>query len=251
MALEAKNLTVGYSGRKVVSDINEKLPESELTVLIGANGSGKSTLLRTLTGAQPALSGSVELDGLDIASYKPSRLAKHLSLVLTDRIGGGGLSVEEIVSIGRHPYSGFLGRLSPHDKEVVNDAIKLVGLKDKAKSFVASLSDGERQKAMIARAIAQDTELIVLDEPTSFLDVSSRFEIMDLLSRLTREEHKTVLLSTHDIAPALSVAGNIWAIANGHLMAGTAEQLKASGVLDSVYRGVEFDATANDFRRIK
>lgn len=249
MALEAKNLTVGYSGRKVVRDINETLPESELTVLIGANGSGKSTLLRTLTGAQVALVGSVELDGRDIRSYKPVQLAKHLSLVLTDRIGGGGLSVEEIVSIGRHPYSGFWGRLSPHDREIVKAAIELVGLQHKAKSFVASLSDGERQKAMIARAIAQDTELIVLDEPTSFLDVSSRFEIMDLLSRLTREEHKTVLLSTHDIAPALSVAGNIWAIANGHLNAGTAEQLKDSGVLDSVYRGVEFDAAANDFRR--
>ena len=206
MSLKTVNLTVGYSGREVVSDISGTLPQGEVTVLIGANGSGKSTLLRTLTGAQPALSGRVELDGTDIKDYKPSTLARKLSLVLTDRTGGGGLTVEELVSIGRHPYSGFLGRLSAADREVVGNAIALVGLAHKIGMFVASLSDGERQKAMIARAIAQDTNLIVLDEPTSFLDVSSRFEIMDLLGRLANKEGKTVLLSTHDIAPAMSVA---------------------------------------------
>ncbi len=251
MALEAINLTVGYPGRAVVSGISRLLPEGALTVLVGANGSGKSTLLRTLTGAQPPLHGRVELDGRDIASYKAARLARHLSLVLTDRMGGGGLLVEELVSIGRHPYSGFLGRMSADDRRAVRNAIRLVGLDDKAGAFVASLSDGERQKAMIARAIAQDTDLIVLDEPTSFLDVSSRFEIMDLLGRLAAEEGKTVLLSTHDIAPAISVATNIWAISQGQLVSGPIEQLEQSGALNQVYRGVEFDPTAKDFRRIR
>ncbi len=250
MSLKTVNLTVGYSGREVVSDISGTLPQGEVTVLIGANGSGKSTLLRTLTGAQPALSGRVELDGIDIQDYKPATLARRLSLILTDRTGGGGLTVEELVSIGRHPYSGFLGRLSAADREVVGDAIALVGLAHKTKMFVASLSDGERQKAMIARAIAQDTNLIVLDEPTSFLDVSSRFEIMDLLGRLAGNEGKTVLLSTHDIAPAMSVATNVWAIAQGRLEAGSIEELTASGTLNRVYRGVEFDVAAKDFRKV-
>ena len=250
MSLKTVNLTVGYSGREVVSDISGTLPQGEVTVLIGANGSGKSTLLRTLTGAQPALSGRVELDGTDIKDYKPATLARKLSLVLTDRTGGGGLTVEELVSIGRHPYSGFLGRLSAADREVVGDAIALVGLTHKTKMFVSSLSDGERQKAMIARAIAQDTNLIVLDEPTSFLDVSSRFEIMDLLGRLAGNEGKTVLLSTHDIAPAMSVATNVWAIAQGRLEAGSIEELTASGTLNRVYRGVEFDVAAKDFRKV-
>lgn len=249
MALRTTDLTIGYGEREVVKEINLQLPPATLTVLIGANGSGKSTLLRTLTGAQMPLRGTVMLGDRNIRSYKAADLARHLSLVLTDRTGGGGLTVEEIVAIGRHPYSGFLGRLSPYDREMVKNAIGLVGLGHKAKSFVASLSDGERQKAMIARAIAQDTDLIVLDEPTSFLDVSSRFEIMGLLGQLTAEKHKTVLLSTHDIAPALSVAGNIWAITGEQISAGSTEKLASDGILDHVYQGVKFDPQANDFRR--
>ncbi len=253
--LTASNLTIGYARRVVAADINRELPEGVLTVLIGANGSGKSTLLRTLTGSQAALGGAVTLGGMDISKYKPHQLARQLSLVLTDRTGGGGLRVDELVAIGRHPHSGFLGRLTPADREAVHRAVELVGLASKAGSFVASLSDGERQKAMIARAIAQDTKLIVLDEPTSFLDVSSRFEIMQLLGTLVSEQGKTILLSTHDIAPAFSVAGNIWAMSPAddgsglsQLIAGSPDRLAASGALDHVYRNVCFDSSAVDFR---
>ena len=249
MSLIARNLTIGYPAKTVAGDIDIELAPASLTVLIGANGSGKSTLLRTITGAQPAIGGEVELDGTGIADYPPSRLARHLSLVLTDRTGGGGLRVEELVGIGRHPYSGFMGRLSKDDHDIIARSIALVGLSHKKDDFMASLSDGERQKAMIARALAQDTELIVLDEPTSFLDVAARFEIMDLLSRLAHDEGRTVLLSTHDTGPAFAVADRVWAIFDRHVAQGSLREMIASSTLDKVYPGVYFDPRANDFRQ--
>lgn len=256
MGLSAHNLSTGYGDRVIASGIDVDLLPGQLTVLIGANGSGKSTLLRTLTGSQPPIAGSVTLDGAPVGSYRPALLARKLSLVLTDRTGGGGLTVEEVVGIGRHPYSGFLGRLGADDRRIVADAIRAVGLEHKSRSFLASLSDGERQKAMIARAIAQHTDIIVLDEPTSFLDVSSRFEIMTLLSRMAADHGKTILLSTHDIAPALAVATRLWAItppaapsASATLHSGTLDTLAASGILDTIYPGVAFDSAIRDFRQ--
>ncbi len=244
--LETRNLTVGYAGRVVLRDLDLSLGEGELTVLIGANGSGKSTLLRTLSGAQPALAGEVIVNGRAVKDMRPSELARRMALVLTDRRGGGGLTLSELVAIGRHPYSGFFGRLSADDRRAVADAIAAVGLSHMARSYVAAMSDGERQKAMIARAIAQDTQLIVLDEPTAFLDVSSRFEVMELLWRQC-QAGKTILLSSHDTAPSLEVADRVWAVAEGCVTAGTAEELIASGTLDRVYRGVEFDSARGDF----
>lgn len=249
MALEAINLTAGYGTHGIVSKIDATLPTGSMTVLIGANGSGKSTLLRTLTASQQPLVGCVKLDGCDIKTYNSSALARKLSLVLTDRTGGGGLRVDELVGIGRHPYSGFFGRMSATDREVVANAIEMVGLGHKATSFVASLSDGERQKAMIARALAQSTPLIVLDEPTSFLDVSARFEITDLLSRLSHDEDKTILLSTHDTAAALDTADHVWAISRGRLYTGTVDILHDKGILDQIYPGMKYDPTAKDFRK--
>ncbi len=248
MSLIAEKLSTGYGDKVIASDISVSLQSGQLTVLIGANGSGKSTLLRTLTGSQPAIAGSVKLDGKNISDYRPPELARKLSLVLTDRTGGGGLTVTELVGIGRHPYSGFLGRMSRDDRRIVAEAIEAVGLAHKADSFMASLSDGERQKAMIARAMAQTTDIVVLDEPTSFLDVSSRFEIMDLLGRMSREGGKTVLLSTHDIAPALAVANRVWALAKGQFHDGTLAELTAAGAMNGIYPGVTFDPARGDYR---
>lgn len=255
--IEARELTKHFGDFAALDKLSIQIPEGSVYGLVGPNGSGKSTLLRTLTGAQPPVAGRVLLDGRDIASYRPSGLARRLSLVLTDRTGGGGLSVRELAGIGRHPYSGFTGRLSAADRRAVDDAVEMVGLTHKRDAFIASLSDGERQKAMIARALAQDTPLIVLDEPTSFLDVSSRFDIMALLSRLSRECGKTILLSTHDIAPALAVADSLWALAPDAdaptagptvLHAGTTASLAASGILDTIYKGMVFDPAVRDFR---
>ena len=248
MMLQTDNLSIGYGGHTVLSDISVSLRRGSLTVLIGANGAGKSTLLRTITRSQPSLGGRIILDGNDIRSYSTSQLARRLSLVLTDRTGGGGLLVKELVAIGRHPYSGMFGRLGADDRRIIDEAIAAVGLSDKADRFVASLSDGERQKAMIARAVAQSTPLIVLDEPTSFLDVAARFEIMNLLSRIVAERGTTILLSTHDIAPAMAVATDIWAITEGAVTAGSRDDIISSGILDTVYAGARFDASGLDFR---
>lgn len=248
MMLQTDNLSIGYGSRAVLSNISIALRRGSLTVLIGANGAGKSTLLRTITRSQPSLGGSIILDGSDIRSYSASQLARRLSLVLTDRTGGGGLLVRELVAIGRHPYSGIFGRLGVDDRSIIDEAIAAVGLSDKADRFVASLSDGERQKAMIARAVAQSTPLIVLDEPTSFLDVAARFEIMNLLSRIVAERGTTILLSTHDIAPAMAAATDLLAITGGSVTAGSRDDIISSGILDTVYDGARFDAATLDFR---
>lgn len=247
MALQAIDLAAGYGRRVVLENINVTAAPGVVTVLIGANGSGKSTLLRTLTGGQPPLKGRALLDGREVGSWPVASRARHLSLVITDRSGGGGLRVEELVAIGRNPYSGFMGRLSEADRRAVDEAIRAVGLEHKRTSFAASLSDGERQKAMIARAMAQETAVMVLDEPTSFLDVAARHEIMHLLSTIAARG-TAVLLSTHDIAPAMAVATDVWAISGDTLVAGDRDSIIASGALDKVYPGMIFDQSRLDFR---
>lgn len=253
-AIITRHLTVGYGMHAVLSNLNLELAAGELTVLIGANGSGKSTLLRTLCGAQSALNGDVIVGGEPIQRLSAAQLARRMALVLTDRRGGGGLTVHELVSIGRNPYSGFFGRLSPDDRRAVAAAIEAVGLSHKTRAHLSDLSDGERQKAMIARAVAQDTPIIVLDEPTAFLDVSARWEIMQLLTSLAARADRSILLSTHDIAPALETATRLWAITQvaapageSTVAQGTPATLAARGILNHIYSGVSFSPARNDF----
>ena len=255
--LVTENLAVGYPGRKhqsaktVLSDLNLTLPQGSLTLLIGANGSGKSTLLRTISGAQMPLSGQVFIKGEAIDEISLRERAKLLALVYTDRTGGGGLTVGELVGLGRQPYTGFIGRLSTEDRDAVNAAMVAVGIAHKADNFTATLSDGERQKAMIARALAQQTPLIILDEPTAFLDIASRLEIMQLLGRLANEEGKTILLSTHEIASAIGVADRLWVVdaAERTVVQGEVTTLLGDGTMEKVFpdRPVTFNPTLNDF----
>ena len=255
--LKTDNLTVGYQARKhaeptcVLSHLDLTLPKASLTLLIGANGSGKSTLLRTLSGAQPAIAGAVSIDGRTIAELPLRERAKLLALVYTDRTGGGGLTVRELVALGRQPYTGFIGRLSADDKATVDRALQAVGIAHKADCYTATLSDGERQKAMIARALAQQTPLIILDEPTAFLDIASRLEVMQLLARLVKEDNKTILLSTHDLASAISVADRLWVVdaINRTIIEGPSENLIADGTMDRVFpeRPVRYNPAINDF----
>lgn len=248
MALETNNLAIGYPSRTILKGINASLEPGEFTVLIGSNGCGKSTLLRTLAGAQQPIEGDVVILGDSIRRLSSAKLSHKLAIVLTDRTGAGGLTLEELVSIGRHPYSGFLGRLSHKDKEIVKNAIESVGLLHKINSFISELSDGERQKAMIARALAQETPVIILDEPTSFLDVASRYDIMNLLANAAHQEGKSILLSTHDTSAAVPLADRLWVVANGTLYTGKTEELSANGTLNRVFSGIEFDTTRLDFR---
>lgn len=209
-----KNLVVGYPDdrhtRQLNHAANEEAHDGMLTCLIGANGAGKSTLLRTIAGFQLPLEGTVLLGGDDVRALSPRQRAERMAVVLTDRPDVMCTTVWEMVATGRAPFTGFWGRLSGKDRDIVTRSLRLVGIEWMADRTVASLSDGERQKVMIAKALAQQTPIILLDEPTAFLDYPSRVEAMQLLLNIAHEEHKTVLLSTHDLDLAIHTADRLW-----------------------------------------
>ena len=204
MQITLSHLSVGYKiGHAVVSDINLTLQSGQLACLIGENGVGKSTLLKTLTGFLPKLGGSLLLDGKDISEFSQRALARQISIVLTQKPDVQNLTVEEIIGLGRSPYTGFFGKLHANDQQIVDESITAVGIEKLKNRMIQTLSDGERQKVMIAKALAQQTPVIFLDEPTAFLDFSSKVETFQLLQRMAHEMGKLVLLSTHDLELAV------------------------------------------------
>lgn len=254
-SIHIKNLCIGYPGKgdvKVVaSDICAGINSGELTCLLGANGVGKSTLLRTLSAFQPRLSGEIRIEGKDISSYTDKQLSKVISVVLTEKCDIRNMSAVELIGLGRSPYTGFWGTLSKEDKAVVDHAIELVGISHLAHRMVHTLSDGERQKVMIAKALAQETPVIYLDEPTAFLDFPSKVEMMQLLHLLSRQTDKTIFLSTHDLELALQIADKIWLMdkVNG-VTIGTPEDLSLDGTLSGFFarKGIVFDLDTGLFR---
>ena len=208
--IKLDGLSIGYTAKhsvKVVAEgISETINSCELTCLIGENGAGKSTLLRTLSGFLPPLSGEIHIMGKTLKSYRETELAKVIGVVLTEKSNVQNMTVEELVGMGRSPYTGFWGRLRAEDHAKVAEAIDLVGIAELSDRLVQTLSDGERQKVMIAKALAQETPIIFLDEPTAFLDYPSKVEILKLLHKLSSEAGKTIFLSTHDLELALRVA---------------------------------------------
>ena len=202
--ISAQDLCIGYRTGKKEKRVHEhlsfELHAGELTCLLGANGAGKSTLLRTLSASQPALEGDLLMMGKSLSDYSEKERSRTIGVVLTDKTFAGGLSVYELVALGRQPHTGFFGRLTKEDKRIVEEAMENVGIAHKAKSYTAELSDGERQKVMIAKSLVQECPLILLDEPTAFLDVVSRIEIMHLLHRLAVEQNKA-LHTRHRTSP--------------------------------------------------
>ncbi|MEH2313909.1 MAG: ABC transporter ATP-binding protein [Nostoc sp.] len=253
--LTTDNLTIGYkTSRKTVrcvaSDISVSLLAGELVCLLGPNGAGKSTLLRSLAGMQPPIAGEVRLLGDNVYKLAPQDLAKRLSLVLTEKVDVGMLSAYTLVSLGRYPYTDWWGNLTPQDEAIVNWAIKSVGAVHLAQRQVSELSDGERQKIMIARALAQSPIVMLLDEPTAFLDLPRRVEIMQLLRQLVRETNQAILLSTHDLDLALRIADKVWLLStNGLLHVGAPEDLVLNGAFADTFHseGVEFDVASGEF----
>lgn len=246
--LECRDLSVGYTIRNqqrvVQSHLNMVLKRGELTCLLGANGMGKSTLLRTLAGVQSPLGGELWVNGKLLSGYSERERSRQIGIVLTDRTMAGGLSVYDLVALGRQPYTNFLGHLNREDDAVIRKSLEAVGMMHKAGSYVAELSDGERQKAMIAKALVQECPLILLDEPTAFLDVVSRIEIMNLLHRLAAEEKRAILLSTHDIEQALVLADRLWLMPrSGGLESGVPEDLILSHRMDKLFmhESIHFD----------
>ena len=254
--LETKRLSVGYRGAKdsfnaVLQNLDLVLQPGEFACLLGPNGAGKSTLLRTLSRTQPALGGSVLLDGAGLDTYSARELARRLSVVLTDPITPGLLTASELVALGRHPHTDWSGRLTDADSAIVAWALEATGSAALAERQVTALSDGERQRVMIARALAQQPRLMLLDEPTAFLDVQRRVEITGLLRRLARETGLAVLLSTHDLELALRTADTVWLVTDDHaLRAGAPEDLALAGAFDTVFRSpdVRFDPELGAFR---
>lgn len=256
VTLRAAGLGIGYAnGRNqptlLHENLNLELKAGELTYLLGPNGAGKSTLIRTLVGFQPALAGEIAIGGRPIKGYTESEYAKLVSVVLTERSSVGGMTVRELVGLGRYPHTGYFGILRSKDHRIVEKAIAQVGIAELAGKYVSELSDGERQKAMIAKALAQETPIIILDEPTAFLDLPSKIEVMVLLHGLAAQTQKSILLSTHDLELALQLADRLWLLGKGRpLVSGVPEDLVLSGEFNSFFEreGILFDKETGSFR---
>lgn len=247
-ALILSNLAIGYtdgnSKHQIVDVINARLYSGELVSLVGLNGAGKSTLLRTISAFQPPLSGTIEYCGCEIRVNDASQLSRHLAIVLTGREPIYNLSVREVVAMGRMPYTGFFGLNSGRDRQAVEEAMKMLGISTLADRMIETLSDGERQKTMIAKAVAQETPVILLDEPTAFLDFASRVTLMQSLRALAHKSGKAILLSTHDLELALRLSDSLWLMDKKQMYTGSVEELSRSGALSSFIDndGIRYDA---------
>jgi iron complex transport system ATP-binding protein len=213
------DLAIGYA-KPLISNINLTLQKRSMTCLVGANGTGKTTFLRTLAGLQRPLSGVVEVDGKAISTLSPAQISRLVSVVLTDKVADSLITVNELVAMGRMPYTGFLGRLSDDDQKIVADAITRLGIDNISDCRLQEISDGQRQRAFIARALAQQTPIIILDEPTAFLDFRSRAEVMELLQHLAHDDGKSVLLSTHELDLAEKFGDWYWVMEEGRIKDG-------------------------------
>ena len=249
------NASIGYKAKThsvnvVKSGITVFALKGELVALIGGNGVGKSTLLRTIAGFQPSMGGDVMVMGKQVNSYREKELALIMSFVSTEVIRVPNLSVFDLVSLGRYPHTNWFGKLLDEDRHIVEEAIKSVGLKGYENRMVNCISDGERQKAMIARTLAQDTDVIVLDEPTAFLDLSNKYEIVHILHELASEKGKTILFSTHDLTTAIAESDRMWLMLNDSVEQGSPEDLILNGDFTSLFQSEHlfFDQGKGDFR---
>lgn len=246
--IQIDKLSIGYTSHRntkvVASELNATIYSGELTCLLGANGVGKSTLLRTLSGFQPKLGGHIYIQGKDINDYSAKDLSTKVSVVLTERCDVQNMTVAELVGIGRSPYTNFFGSLSDEDKEVVKQSLERVGISKLSERMVQTLSDGERQKVMIAKALAQNTPIIFLDEPTAFLDFPSKVEIMRELAGLCKDLDKTIFLSTHDVELALQLSNRLWLMDKKEgIRCGTHDELAQNGSIEKFFAcpGIRFD----------
>lgn len=251
--IQAEQLTIGYAGKTksncVVSDINLKLEKGKLIALVGANGVGKSTLLRTLTGIQKPLAGNIFINQQTINQYDTLGLAKEMSIVLTEKLPPSNLSVYELIALGRQPYTNWLGKLSAIDQQKIDDAILLTQTQDLLVKRHYEISDGQLQIVMIARALAQDTPLIILDEPTTHLDLQHKVSLLKLLKRLSHEAGKSIFFSTHDIDMAIQLSDEIVVISKGKCVQDQPCNLISKGVFNNLFddQSIQFDENKGKF----
>lgn len=241
--IQLHDVTLGYGNRVLVANANVGFGWGELTALIGRNGTGKSTLLRTIAALAKPHSGKITISGRDVASLSMREVAGSIAFVSTDEVRVENLHVRDVVSLGRAPYTNWVGRLTEEDQRKVDESLRLVGMAGFEGASMESLSDGERQRVMIARALAQDTPIILLDEPTAFLDLPNKYEICLLLRRLAHSEGKCILFSTHDLSIAIELCDTIAMIEGGEFHYGTAEMLIENGDMQRIFEHtqIEFD----------
>lgn len=242
IVLRLDHLGVGYHRHTVLSGIDSGIRHGDFVCLMGPNGIGKSTLIRTIAGLQKPLSGKVVINGQALTAMSQTELAKAISLVLTDKINAGNLSGYELIAMGRYPYTSWRSALSENDHGRIENAIAQTHIEGFVHKKIYELSDGQLQKIIIAKAIAQDTPVLLLDEPTAHLDLNNRVEVVNMLKTLTQTQQKTVLMSTHELDLALQTADRLWLIgSDGKVVQGIPEDLVLSGVIDEVFQLKGFD----------
>lgn len=238
--LSFESLLIGYvSGRNekiLLPPLRATAYESELIAIVGENGIGKSTLLRTITGLHKALGGTVKIHGQTMESYSRIDFARNIGYISTEPVRVANMKVFDLVALGRYPHTSWLGKLKSEDHEIIMDSIEKVGMQLFINRYITELSDGERQRAMIARVLAQDTDLMVMDEPTAFLDIKSKYEIVHLLHDLSKKRGKTIIFSTHDLNIAVSEADKIWLILKESFNEGAPEDLVINGAFNMLFK---------------
>lgn len=234
--IQLHNFSIGYGERTLLCNVNTTIPKGALTALIGRNGTGKSTLLRAIAGLNCGYSGKILLDGQPVTEMKASEMARMLAFVTTERTRIANLRCEDVVAIGRAPYTNWIGRIQPQDREVVMRSLASVGMEAYANRTMDKMSDGECQRIMIARALAQSTPIILLDEPTSFLDLPNRYELCSLLAQLAHNEGKCILFSTHELDIALSLADAIALIDPPRLLCLPTGEMQQSACIERLFK---------------
>ena len=250
MSIRLDHITLAYGSRTLLEEVSASFGQGQLTALIGRNGTGKSTLLRALAGLGTVAAGSIELCGRPLAALTPQERATTVGFVTTDRVRIANLACEDVVALGRAPYTNWIGRMQEADRAVVERSLRLVGMSDFARKTMDRMSDGECQRVMIARVLAQDTPVILLDEPTAFLDLPNRYELATLLRRLTRDEGKCILFSTHDLDVALSLCDSVALIDTPSLHHLPADAMAGSGLIERLFAGenASFDPETRTIR---
>jgi len=251
--ISTHDLSIGYKTKKetvvIAKNLNLELTSGKLITLVGANGIGKSTLLRTLTGIQKPISGDVFLTEKNINSFDTLELAQNLSLVLTEKLPSSNLTVFELIALGRQPYTNWLGKLSEDDLQVVNDVMHLVQIEHLAEKKHFEISDGQLQKVMIARALAQETSIIILDEPTTHLDLFHKVSVFKLLKKLSQETNKCILFSTHDIDLAIQLSDEMIVMTEDKIVQDQPCNLISKGIFNSLFKDetITFDSQKGKF----
>lgn len=233
--IQLLDFSEGFGSRTLLSHVGASFDKGKLTALIGRNGTGKSTLLRAIAGLNPAYSGKIVVDGLDIRNMSPAEISRRIAFVTTERIRVANLRCEDVVAIGRSPYTNWFGRMQEADRLIVAEALAAVGMEAYARRTMDRMSDGECQRVMIARALAQDTPVVLLDEPTSFLDMPARYELCSLLGKLAREDNKCILFSTHELDIALSLTDSIALIDPPRLVCGPTAEFRDNSTIENIF----------------